>query len=74
MFLSQHFFLDMNFEESVMKIGGVMPKPSEREIEESYDRVYGLPDEEDEALVRHVLLDDKPRQGLHQYGDKTLEE
>lgn len=46
-----------------------MPRPSDREIDESYDRVYGLPDEEDEALVRHVLLDDKPRQGLHRCGD-----
>jgi hypothetical protein len=51
-----------------------MPKPNEREIEESYDRVYGLPDEEDDSLLRHVLLDDEPRQGLHRYGDKIQEE
>lgn len=47
-----------------------MPRPSEREIDESYDRAYGLPDEEDEALLCHVLLDDAPRQGLHQHGDR----
>lgn len=51
-----------------------MPKPNQREIEESYNRTYGLPDEEDEDLVRHVLLDDQPRQGLHRHGDKTPEE
>lgn len=51
-----------------------MPKPNEKEIDESYDRVYGLPDEEDEALLRHVFLEDAPRQGLHQHGDKIPEE
>lgn len=51
-----------------------MPRPTDREIEESYDRTYGLPDEEDESLLRHVLLDDAPRQGLHQFGDKDPEE
>jgi hypothetical protein len=47
-----------------------MPKPNDREIDESYDRTYGWPDEEDEALLRHVLLDDEPRQGLHRHGDR----
>lgn len=42
---------------------------NEIKIDESYDRTYGLPDEEDEALLRHVLLDDEPRQGLHRHGD-----
>lgn len=45
-----------------------MPKPTDREITESYDRVFGLPDEEDEALLRHVLLEDEPPQGLHRGG------
>lgn len=51
-----------------------MPKPNEKEIDESYDRTYGLPDEEDEALFRHIFLEDTPRQGLHRHGDKTPEE
>ena len=51
-----------------------MPRPSDREIEESYDREYGLPDEIDEDLWYHVMMDDAPRQGLHQYGYKSLEE
>lgn len=47
-----------------------MPRPSEREIDESYERYgTGTPDEQDEALLRHALLDDEPRQGLHQHGD-----
>lgn len=50
-----------------------MPRPSEREIEESYDRVGMIPDEEDEALLRHVLLDDEPPQGLHRGGRKDFE-
>jgi hypothetical protein len=48
-------------------------RPSDKEIEESFERAtgYGLSlDSEDEALLRHVLLDDEPRQGLHQHGDK----
>lgn len=51
-----------------------MPKPKEKEIEESYDRLGIIPDEEDEALFRHVLLDDQPRQGLHRHGDKVYSE
>jgi hypothetical protein len=47
-----------------------MPKASAREIEESYDREGWIPDEEDEALIRHVLLDDEPPQGLHRGGRK----
>jgi hypothetical protein len=47
-----------------------MPRPSEHEIEESYDREGLVFDEEDEALIRHVLLNDAPRQGLHRHGDK----
>lgn len=48
-----------------------MPKASEHEIEESYDREGMIPDEEDEALIRHVLLEDQgPPQGLHQGGRK----
>lgn len=46
-----------------------MPKPSQHEIEESYDRLGLIPDEEDEALIRHVMCNDEPRQGLHQHGD-----
>jgi hypothetical protein len=49
-----------------------MPKASAREIEESFDRVGMVPDEEDEALIRHVLLDDEPPQGLHRWGRKDL--
>lgn len=45
-----------------------MPKPSKHEIDESYSR-EGLDfDEEDEALLRHIFLDDAPPQGLHQRG------
>lgn len=47
-----------------------MPKASESEIEESYDREGLTFDEEDEALLRHVLLDDAPPQGLHRGGRK----
>jgi hypothetical protein len=51
-----------------------MPRPSEREIDESYDRAgYGY-DPEDEALLMHVLGDDEPPQGLHQHGFKRTEE
>ena len=49
-----------------------MPKASEREIDESYDREGMILDEEDEALLRHVLLDDAPPQGLHQGGRKDV--
>jgi len=52
-----------------------MPRPNEHEIEESYERSgAGVPDEEDEALLRHIFEDDGPRQGLHQHGDKRTEE
>lgn len=51
-----------------------MPKLSEREIEESFDREGMVPDEEDEALMRHVLLDDAPPQGLHRGGRKDEED
>ena len=54
-----------------------MPRPSDKEIEESFERAtgYGLSlDSEDEALLRHVLLDDEPRQGLHRHGDKPYGE
>lgn len=48
-----------------------MARPSEREIEESWDRAgYGY-DPEDEDLLRHVLLDDETPQGLHRQGFKT---
>jgi hypothetical protein len=48
-----------------------MPKPTEREIDESYDREgFGF-DKEDEALLRHIFLDDAPPQGLHQGGSKS---
>lgn len=47
-----------------------MPKASEREIEESYDREGMIPDEEDIALLEHVLLEDQRPQGLHQRGRK----
>ena len=50
----------------------VMPKPSEREIDESYDREGLVLDEEDIGLLRHVLLDDEPPQGLHQGGRKGM--
>jgi len=45
-----------------------MPRPSDREIEESFDRMGMVPDAEDDALIRHVLLDDVPPQGLHRHG------
>lgn len=51
-----------------------MPRPSEREIDESYDRLGLTPDEEDEALLRHVLLDDEPPQGLHREGWHPVDE
>ena len=50
-----------------------MPRPDEREIDESYDRAgYGF-DPEDEALIRHIFDDDAPPQGLHQGGYKLIE-
>ena len=52
---------------------GEMPRPSEREIEESYDRMGLVPDEEDEALIRHIFLEDAPPQGLHQGGRKDVD-
>ena len=45
-----------------------MPRPSEREIEASYERA-GYAFDADDDLLRHVMLDDAPRQGLHQHGD-----
>lgn len=50
-----------------------MPKPSKREIDESYDREGLILDEEDEALLRHVLLEDALPQGLHRRGMKEVE-
>jgi hypothetical protein len=47
-----------------------MPKASRREIEESFDREGYILDEEDEALLRHVLLEDQNPQGLHRGGRK----
>jgi hypothetical protein len=48
-----------------------MPKLSEREIDDSFDRAGMILDEEDIALLEHVLLDDqRPPQGLHQGGRK----
>lgn len=45
-----------------------MTRLSPRELEEQFE----LADEEDEALIRHVLLDDEPPQGLHRQGfDRT---
>lgn len=49
-----------------------MPKPSEREIEESYDREGLLLDDEDLALINHIFNDDAPPQGLHQGGRKDI--
>ena len=47
-----------------------MARLSNREIDESWDRAgYGY-DPEDEDLLRHVLLDDEPPQGLHRGGYK----
>lgn len=43
-----------------------MPRPSEREIHESYDREGLVFDQQDEDLLRHVLLEDASPQGLHQ--------
>jgi hypothetical protein len=51
-----------------------LPRPNEREIDESFDRVGLMPDEEDDALFRHVFLDDAPRQGLHRHGDRVLDD
>jgi hypothetical protein len=49
-----------------------MPRPSDRDILESYDREGLLLDEEDIALFNHVFNDDAPPQGLHQGGRKDL--
>lgn len=49
-----------------------MPKPSEREIYESYEREGLILDEEDLALLNHVLFDDAPPQGLHRGGRKDV--
>lgn len=53
-----------------------MPRPTEAEIEESYERSgRGTPDAEDMALIRHVLcLDDEPPQGLHRGGWNPVDE
>lgn len=51
-----------------------MPKASEREIEESFDREGMIPDEEDIALLEHVLLEDQAPQGLHRGGRKDDDE
>lgn len=43
-----------------------MPRPNKREIEESFERAgCGV---DDEAVLRHVLLDDELPQGLHRGG------
>lgn len=47
-----------------------MPRPSEREIDESYEREGLIFDEEDAALMNHIFNDDAPPQGLHQGGRK----
>lgn len=48
-----------------------MPKASDREIEESLDREGAILDDEDHALIDHILNDDGlPPQGLHQQGWK----
>lgn len=51
-----------------------MPRPTEREIETSYERLGLVPDAEDEALIRHVLMDDEPPQGLHRGGWRPWDE
>jgi hypothetical protein len=51
-----------------------MPRPSEREIDESYAREGLIPDEEDIGLLRHIFLEDAPPQGLHQGGRKSAQE
>ena len=48
-----------------------MPRPSEHEIEESYDREGLILDDEDYALLDHIFNEDgNPPQGLHQGGRK----
>lgn len=47
-----------------------MAKVSDREIQESYDRMGMLMDELDDDLIRHIFLEDAPPQGLHQGGQK----
>jgi hypothetical protein len=49
-----------------------MPKPSQREIDESYDREGLVLDSQDEALLQHVLLEDQLPQGLHQQGARKI--
>lgn len=52
-----------------------MPRPSQAEIDESFDRTYGLPDDEDEALLDHVMWPNgRPRQGLHAKPEEWEEE
>lgn len=51
-----------------------MPRPSEREIDESFDRAGYDYDPDGEALLRHVLLDDELPQGLHRGGLKFHED
>lgn len=54
-----------------------MPRPSDIEIEESFERSTGygyVLDSEDDALLRHVLRDDEPPQGLHRQGFKVWAE
>lgn len=46
-----------------------MPRPTEREIDDSYDREGLILDDQDLDLLHHVFTDDAPRQGLHQHGD-----
>lgn len=50
-----------------------MPRPSEREIHDSYEREGLVFDKEDEALLRHIFLEDTPPQGLHQEGVKNVD-
>lgn len=49
-----------------------MPKPSEREIEESYDREGWILDDQDLDLLNHIFNEDTPPQGLHQGGRKDI--
>lgn len=54
-----------------------MSRPSPDEIEASFERAtgYGLTlDSEDEALIRHVLMNDDPPQGLHRGGWNPVDE
>lgn len=51
-----------------------MPRATEKEIDESFDREGLMLDDEDYAFLHHILLDDAPRQGLHQFGDVREED